>query len=397
MSERLGPYEIIRALAIGGQAEVQLGELPGPGGFSVRHALKVMRQRLHGEDPVVVPAARALIAEARLLVRLTHPHTLSIHGLHVYDDRLVMVLEYVEGRSLAAILSRLDLARAAVPLPYALWVTRCVLMALDRAHNLSDEQGRPLQVVHRDVNPQNILLGYDGRCKLIDFGIALSRISSRDTRLGIVKGKLDYLSPEQAYAMGDVDHRTDIYSAGLVLYQMTTGVNPLAGDPAEALSRAREPSFAPARDFDPSLPNDLEDILARALAREPDLRYPSAHAMLQDCSQLLYQRAPAWCGDEPTAWISEVLRQERQAEHAAHQRQGTQVLLAPEGAAVPNDPTPASPMSFSDLLSPPARDDDPKTLPAPPEPPDDEELDLGELLQAIEDIYERRSGAPLKR
>lgn len=400
VQEHLGPYEIVRALAVGGQAEVLLGELRGPGGFQVRHALKVQRQRLQGQDPAQVPEARALIAEARLLARLTHPNTLAIHGLHVFEDRLTMVLEYVAGRSLATVLGRLEQRGEVTPPGCALWITCDVLRALDRAHHLSDEQGRPLHVVHRDVTPQNVLLGYNGRCKLIDFGIAISRISSRDTRLGIVKGKLDYMSPEQAYAMGDVDHRTDLYTLGLVLYQMLTGLSPLAGDPSQALQRAREPEILPVLEAAPRTPEALAHILDRALARDPEDRYPDARHMLRDCVRLLHTLHPDWCGDEPVTWLRGVLREEQRHERHHERRQGTQVIPAPEAIA----PPPPRDATLHDLLPLTEEEDLPPTLAGQPEAPspvqatsgpsasDDEDLDLGELLQAIEDIYDRRSG-----
>ena len=152
----LGPYKIVRSLAIGGQAEVLLGELEGPGGFVVQHALKILKVPLGGRRPVDIPEARSLIAEARLLAQLSHPHTLAIHGLHIFDDRLVMVLEYVAGRSLAMLLERLGRTGEMLPVEHALWVARCVLMALDRAHSLRDQGGRPLSVVHREIGRAHV-------------------------------------------------------------------------------------------------------------------------------------------------------------------------------------------------------------------------------------------------
>lgn len=465
---KLGPYKILRPLAVGGQAEVLLGEIKGPGGFTVRHALKILKTPLGGRPATDDPAARALVAEARLLAQLAHPHTLSIHGLEVIDDRLVMVLEYVGGRSLAVVLERLARMGRVLPVEHALWIGRSIALALDRAHDLVDDGGRRLNVIHRDVNPQNVLLGFDGRVKLIDFGIAISRIASRDTRLGIVKGKPDFMSPEQAYGVDDIDHRTDIYSLGLVLYEMLSGVRPLAGQSDGALDRARNPNFASPRTHRPSLLPAIDDLTARALERKPSHRYQSARDLAIDCIALLHDVNAQYCGDELSPYIKNLLSAEWEADQrGGAPREGTQVLpvdevssesrnqpalerslmpsvyeLIDEAEEEEEDPPtrgrvpralratqPGEDLyatsqrrhnlemrKVSNTPAPVGGDDDEPTLLAHALPRDpstaddvptqdggdqmadmDEALDLDELLQAIEDIYERRSGkAPVK-
>ena len=320
--QTLGPYTILRTLAVGGQAKVLLGRLKGPGGFALLHALKVLEvpAARTGTRLVDIPEARALIAEARLLAQLDSPYTLAIHGLHHIDDYLVMVLEYVAGRSLSAVLGHLAEHGQTMPLPHALWIARCVLMALEEAHTLTDQRGTALKVVHRDVSPENILLGYDGRVKLIDFGIAISRIASRNTRVGMVKGKLYYMAPEQATANQPVDQRCDVYATGLCLYEMATAnraLAPPAGaveDTHQALERARNPSIAPARTWNDRLPGELDALLARALTRTPDNRYRRARDMMVASMELLHAVAPRYCGDELGPWLRKLLDSERLAE-----------------------------------------------------------------------------------
>ena len=353
MSE-LGPYRILRALAVGGQAEILLGELDGPGGFVVQHALKVLKVPLGGRRPVDIPEARSLIAEARLLAQLSHPHTLAIHGLHVFDDRLVMVMEYVAGRSLATLLRRLGETGEMLPVEHALWVARCVLMSLDRAHSLRDQGGRPLNVVHRDVNPQNIILGFEGQIKLIDFGIAISRLSTRDTRFGMVKGKLAYMAPEQAYGAEDIDHRADIYALALVLYEMVTGIQALAGGEDSALDRARNPSIPQARRHKARLPATIDAILARGLARKPERRFQSAREMMVASSELLHNFNPRFCGDEMGPFVRAVLRDEFSNERRQRPNLGTQV--------VHEDELGGSPTPDPETVSPDELDYDPETL-----------------------------------
>jgi serine/threonine-protein kinase len=424
----LGPYEILRPLAVGGQAEILLGERSGPGGFRVRHALKVLKVRLDSQSPETIPSARALIAEARLLVGLAHPHTLAIHGLEVIDDRLVMVLEYVGGRSLATVLERLSHSGQTIGVEHALWITRCVASALHRAHELSDDEDRPLNVVHRDVNPQNILLGFDGRVKLIDFGIAISRIASRDTRLGMVKGKPGFMSPEQAYGLDDIDRRTDIYSLGLVLYEMLTGVRPLAGTVQEALQRARNADFPEVRQHCPDLSAEISEIVSSALARQPNDRFSTARQMASHCSDALHRTQQDYLGDELGEYLQEILAQELLMDQRvnAGPSRGTQVLpVGDVGAGKSPEPTlrqslmqsvydlvsdrdagkhtPApEPPPLADVLpvlAPEAElygdliDDEPVTMrEGAGTEPDEDSLDLDELLRAIEDIYDRRSG-----
>ena len=407
----IGPYTIVRQLAVGGQARVLLGRLGGPGGFAVEHALKVLKSPLGGTAPTKHPEARAMIAEARLLARLNSPHQIAVHGLAVYDDHLVMVQEHVHGMSLARLLKALPAAaegRGTLPTEHALWIARSVALALHEAHTLQDERGRPLRLVHRDVNPANILIGYDGRVALIDFGIAISRMTSRQTRVGRVRGKPEYLSPEQAMESDHIDHRVDIYALGLTLYEMVTGVRPLEGDPATVIDRARHPSIPTARSHNPSLHLPIDPVFDKALARDPDQRFPTARELGIACARLLAQHHPTYCGDEPGAFLRALAPPEE-----PKRRAGTQVIAAP-----PPINTQVIDVQDIEYISPPSPPADETTRvfrrhrhadalrtahTQADEPPPfreadtvvervEEVLDLGALLKEIEDIYDRRSG-----
>lgn len=392
MLRRLGPYKITRSIGVGGQAEVLLGELEGPGGFVVEHALKVLKDPLDGRQPTGFPAARAHIAEARLLAHLAHPHTIAIHGLHQYDDRLVMVLEYVAGRSLGALLGELFRRKLTLPLAHALWITRCVLMALDRAHTLEDRRGQPLKVVHRDISPENVLLGYDGRVKLIDFGIAISRIASRDTQVGMVKGKLEYMSPEQAAGIGDVDFRTDLYSWGLVLYEMLTRHQVLVGDFNSALERARNPNIAPPRRRNPHLPKAVDELTMTALAPNRRERFSSAREMMLAAVEILHEVNNQYSGDELGSYVRTVLPKAYEADMRSGRSGGTQVVDEGSRAhAVPDDTQEsATYVPAPDLTGAPKPS---RRARRPPPPIPAEAINLARRIQPVK-RPKRASGAP---
>ncbi len=256
----LGPYHLKGKLAVGGQSEVWLGIRRGPGGFRRRCAVKIVAPPLSLDDA----ARKNFFAEARLQAQFDHPNLVAVTDLGVDDDNdiLYSVMPYVSGRSLASLL--LEKPDAFNTLD-GLFVMSRIMRALHYAHTLRDERGRTMNVIHRDVSPENVLIGFDGQVKLLDFGIALSSINPRSTRMHVVKGKLEYLSPEQASATTDITTATDVYSAGLMLYRLLTGVSPLSGDPDTALARARNPNVRRLRDlgnFSPKLEMLVHDMLA---------------------------------------------------------------------------------------------------------------------------------------
>lgn len=266
---------------MGGQSEVWLGVRTGPGGFRRRCALKLVLPPASNDET----GRKSFFAEARLMALFDHPNLVAVTDLGEDDESEILfaVMPYVSGRSLASIIR--DEPRA-FTLSDSLWLMSRILLALSFSHTLRDERGRQLNIIHRDVSPENILVGFDGQVKLIDFGIALSSINPRSTRMHVVKGKLEYLSPEQASATDAITTATDIYSAGLMLYSLLTGANPLSGDPDTALSRARNPSIRPLRDVG-SFPQKLDRLVSSMLAMEPEDRPASAAEIAKDLLHIL--------------------------------------------------------------------------------------------------------------
>jgi len=228
---------------------------------------------------------KSFFAEARLMALFDHPNLVAVTDLGEDEESEILfaVMPYVSGRSLASIIRE---EPRAFTISDSLWLMSRILLALSFAHHLHDERGRTLNIIHRDVSPENILVGFDGQVKLIDFGIALSSINPRSTRMHVVKGKLEYLSPEQASATETITHATDIYSAGLMLYSLLTGSNPLSGDPDTALSRARNPTIRPLRDMG-DFPPRLDKVVNSMLAFEPEDRPQSTAEIAKELIHIL--------------------------------------------------------------------------------------------------------------
>jgi serine/threonine-protein kinase len=282
-SERcIGKYQLIAELGHGGMADVYLAVTQATAGFTFNKllAVKILRPHLT-EDPQYVSLFHA---EARLAALLNHKNVVQTIDAGQDGPRFFLAMEYLEGQPLSRILTR-----AGQPLPLAIHIRilAYVLAGLHYAHELLDVHGNPLNVVHRDVSPQNVFIGYDGIVKVMDFGVAKAQGDSVDTKAGVLKGKLRYMSPEQLRS-GEVDRRADIFVVGLMLWEAATGrrawqdlseleiVNVL-------LNGQVRPPLAVARKVDPV----LNEICVRSLAPDPADRYASAGEMQADLERLL--------------------------------------------------------------------------------------------------------------
>lgn len=271
--ERLSRYQIVRGLARGGMGEVYLARMAVAGG----HKLVALKRMLptHMEDPEV----RAMfVAEAGLALRLDHSGVVQV--LDVVDDEgeHAIVMEYVHGKSAR------DIARAWRSQPSPSRATAVAIAigtadALHYVHETIDEDGRRLGLVHRDVSPENIMVRFDGGIKLIDFGIAKISEKTAATKVGVLKGKIGYMSPEQI-RQDPIDRRSDVFQLGIVCYELLTGRRPFVGDNFAAVMNAVLSGEPPSpRTHDPTMPEGLARIIERALAYEPEDRFASAAAM----------------------------------------------------------------------------------------------------------------------
>lgn len=282
--ESFGKYNLHERVAIGGMAEIFRATIKGIGGFERTVAIKRMHRHL-GEDEDL---AKTLIDEARLAVQLNHANIGQVFDLGRIDQQYFMVMEFIEGSDFHGILRRIRDQNRLIPPAIACHAVAEMLKALDYAHNALGPDHHPLNIVHRDVSPQNLMLNTQGEIKLVDFGIAKARMRLLETQAGIIKGKFYYMSPEQAFGK-PLDRRTDIFAAGMVLYELLAGrpaydeVNDLA-----LLKRVRSCDFPSPRSFRLDLDPELDKIVLKALTRELDQRYQTAREfqnVLQDYLQ----------------------------------------------------------------------------------------------------------------
>lgn len=278
-----GQYQLVDRLAVGGMAEVFLAHQAGPDGFEKPVVIKRIRPHLSRQPAFV----RMFLNEARLAAQLNHPNIVQIHDLGKVGDSYYIGMEYLFGRDMRRVVPKAESLGIPFPMVYALKIASSVCEGLHYAHQKVDLYGAPLNIVHRDVTPENIFVCFDGTVKVLDFGIAKAANRVEQTRAGELRGKLSYLSPEQCLGK-PLDHRSDIFSLGSVLYEWLTGFKLFTGESDVAVMRSIVDGkvYAPSY-FRADIPEPVEAILMRALERDRDKRYPSAWHFQQDLDRFL--------------------------------------------------------------------------------------------------------------
>jgi serine/threonine-protein kinase len=278
-----GKYYLVKKLAEGGMAEIFLAKQVGVEGFEKNVVIKRMLPHLSGVPDFV----SMFLDEARLAASLTHPNIVQISDLGFADGCYFICMEYLPGEDFATVLRTAKRRGEHAPLNIVLRVLAEAAVGLHFAHEAVDAKGEPLQLVHRDISPSNLFITYGGQVKVLDFGIAKAESRITSTGAGVVKGKYQYMSPEQA--RGDaIDRRSDIFSLGVTLYEALTGVRPFARDTDLAVLKALlGGEYQPVRLLRPDLPLDVEQIVTRSMAQEPEHRYPTALALAQDIERFI--------------------------------------------------------------------------------------------------------------
>ncbi|MBA3540913.1 MAG: protein kinase, partial [Deltaproteobacteria bacterium] len=302
MAERqFGPYRLVRQIAVGGMAEIHLAKTKGIAGFEKYVALKMIHPNLAEDEQFI----QMLVDEAKIAVQLTHANIAQTFDLGRVGDTYYITMEYVDGSDLYKVLRRASEVDLEMPLDICAFIGKEVASALDHAHRKRDHAGKSLGIVHRDVSPQNVLVSYAGEVKLVDFGIAKATSKAKQTAVGVIKGKYYYMSPEQAW--GDpLDHRSDIFSAGIVLYELMTGqMLYLEEDLQRLLELVRKADIAPPSTLRKGIPPQLERIVMHALAKVPGERYQSAGDFATDLERFLHAYSPVFTA----AKVAGILRQ----------------------------------------------------------------------------------------
>ena len=282
-----GKYFLLEKLATGGMGEVFLARQEGPAGFEKILVVKKILNHLTENKEFV----ELFLGEARLAARMNHRNVVQVFELGEHQGTYFIAMEYVAGKSLREVVDAAGRRKERIPPEIARAIAEQICDGASYAHNLTDITGRSLNIIHRDLNPQNVLLGFGGDVKVIDFGIAKSEISTVKTEAGMIKGKFLYMSPEQSLAK-PLDKRSDVFAIGITLYEMLCGQNPFHKSnivlTLEAIQRTEPP---PPSELDPALA-PFDPILAKALAKDRERRYPDASEMQEDLRRIVLPRSP---------------------------------------------------------------------------------------------------------
>jgi eukaryotic-like serine/threonine-protein kinase len=331
----VGPYALFGEVASGGMASVHLGRLLAPNGLGRTVAIKRMH-REYTRDP---DFCAMFMDEARFVGRLRHRNVVRMVDVVRSAEGLFLVMEYIHGESLSRLMRLAREAQERIPPRIAATILHGVLLGLHSAHELADADGKLLGVVHRDVSPQNIIVGADGIPRVLDFGVAKATGRMQTTREGQLKGKLAYMAPEQI--SGRVDRRTDIFAAGVVLWEAIAGRRMHEGaKDVEIVQRIVSGKYAKPSDFSPDCPAALDKIVLQALAPDPMKRFATAQRMADEIRRDVGLVARSEVAAFVKNWASEVL-EERAEQVVAMERASADLVPAPfaEATTVPAAPT----------------------------------------------------------
>lgn len=313
--QRFGRYTLLMPLSTGGMGEIFLARLEGSHGFDKLCVIKKILPHLAQNQEFV----SRFVDEAHILVKLQHGNIAQVLDMGVHhgaagEDEPYIALEFIDGKDLRKVLARMRDRQLPLPLSFVLSVVTRMLDALAYAHRKRGDDDKELNLVHRDVSPQNILISYEGEVKVIDFGLAKSALSLSKTNPSIVMGKFMYMAPEQARHK-TVDRRSDIYAVGLCLWELVTGKSPFEDVPSgELMGKVGNPSIPPLNTVEPLCPQALSDAVARALSPDPAQRFQAAEEFRGTLQGILQQIDPQAGAESTSRFMRDVFAAEYQAE-----------------------------------------------------------------------------------
>ena len=301
--ENFGKYILLEKLAMGGMAEVFLSRSNGASGISKFLALKRILPQ-YSDNPEYIEMFKK---EAKIAVNLNHSNVVSIFDFGVEKGQFFLVMEYVEGRNLRQILNHLKKTNYNFSIDQIVYMIKEASAGLDHAHRCLDgTTGRPLNIVHRDISPQNIMISFEGEIKIVDFGIAKEETQTEHTKAGTLKGKYGYMSPEQADGH-NVDLRTDLFSLGIVLWELLANDRLFtSNNDLNILRKIRDCQIPSLRKINPSVHPELERICNKILSKDPSLRYQTASALHRDLNRFLNTQYPEFSSHDFSVFMKTV-------------------------------------------------------------------------------------------
>jgi serine/threonine protein kinase len=289
-AQQLGRYHLFERIAFGGMAEIYRAKTFDANGTPHWVAVKRVLGHLAEDEDFI----QMLVDEAKIASQVRHPNIARVYEFTQAHGEYFIAMEHVDGKDMRTMLERCRQRKEAMPPHHAAYIAAEVATALQAAHNALDHDGRPLGIVHRDVSPSNVLCAYSGEVKLCDFGIAKANLSRVQTKTGVIKGKVKYMSPEQALGHR-VDHRSDIFSLGVCLYEMLTRLPPFSAvNEMDLIIRVRDAKYRPVREVVPEVPQELEAICDKCLAKKVGQRYQNAGEIAADLRTYLDRARPGY-------------------------------------------------------------------------------------------------------
>jgi serine/threonine-protein kinase len=346
----MGRYEVVGELATGGMAEIFLGLMRGPGGFERPVVIKRILPHLARQEAFV----KMFLDEARVVAGIGHPNVIQVQELARECEDLFIVMEYLEGETVASLCRRLYSRNESLPAPLAAQLVADACSGLHAAHELADPGGVKQHLVHRDVSPQNLFVTYEGVVKVLDFGIAKTMDRTARTEQGQLKGKLEYMSPEQCTGLA-LDRRSDIFALGVVLYELLTARRLFKRDTPMLTMKAicEEPLIPPSR-LQPDVPAALDGICERALSKSPPDRFQTAMEFRRRLAEIAGQdQGPEQLGKMMSGLFAD--RMAQKGEMLRRFRSGATVSQVPAGEADAGVDIPTVALQTTAVARPPRR------------------------------------------
>jgi tetratricopeptide (TPR) repeat protein/predicted Ser/Thr protein kinase len=345
---RFGKYLLVEKLAAGGMAQLYRGKILGDQGFEKFIAIKQILPHLAEEQEFL----SSFIDEAKLAALLHHQNIVQIYDFGSVEGAYFITMEYLFGKDLRVIAQKSKEKNLPFSIEHCLFIISRICAGLDYAHKLKDFQGKPLNIIHRDVSPQNIIITYEGDVKIVDFGIAKARSRSTITQVGMIKGKVAYMAPEQASGK-NIDSRSDIFPTGILLYEMLSGKRMFTGDTLQILAKVSRAEFDPPETAISNLAPKLYKILHQALAKDPEQRYQSGGEMLADLEECMFELSLRPTARGLAQYMKDLFKEEIFAEEQVMRRAAGAGPAAEIKPPVARDEQPAEKRLVEKKLEPP--------------------------------------------